>query len=271
MWFDQVFTGSDNLVYMRIVEKSTRYGKRQKRALVVLPDKLHLMGMDHKISRRVGMDSIKAMKRRRIPGKSEDESGMVWQILLVVPSEHDILIDFTADDRNETQDHRSAEYFIKTLNRLHRAHFPRSQHFDTVVPQTEDLYLQANFEKPEGYKPPKVYLTNKAKQQQRSKSTSGGTSAALSGGTPVSTLGGTPGSSRQGKPSFGVHSIGSNLDSLRDSPSASHLSSPKKVCKGVFCMGVLALLYKLHWGVFTEIVVGVVLKGCLECATLRFL
>ena len=151
------FQTTPDLFFCRCVMKVNKNQKRQKRMIAVKRGHIVVIDPSKSVIRRyLPVANIAGMRRRRISGQGDGGEGTVWQCLLVVPAEFDLLLNFSRDDSNLPLDPgRRPEHFFHVLRTLHdRLPPPKSMHYDVVVPSTEDLFRQANFEKPEGYQSP---------------------------------------------------------------------------------------------------------------------
>eukprot|EP01060_Flectonema_neradi_P011519 TRINITY_DN18579_c0_g1_i1.p1 TRINITY_DN18579_c0_g1~~TRINITY_DN18579_c0_g1_i1.p1 ORF type:complete len:686 (+),score=110.02 TRINITY_DN18579_c0_g1_i1:64-2121(+) len=162
-----------SLYFVRLVEKIGRNNVKNKRVLVVTYDHLILAkSQTGQFTRYATNDHVAGILRKKISGKGDKGDGFVWQMLIRIPKEFDILCNFIADSNNEPMNEtRTAKHFIEVMKRIHFSKFPDSSRvFDLEVAETDDLYKQGNFDRHEGYQSPMELLSKRSQRGKNSPS-----------------------------------------------------------------------------------------------------
>ena len=152
-----------SLYFVRLVDKIGRNNVKNRRVLVVTYDHLILAYQDGRFARYASNDQVAGIRRKKVSGKGDKGDGFVWQILLRIPKEFDILCNFVVDQNNDPMNEfRTAKHFIEVMTRIHFSKFPDSTRaFDLEVAETDDLFKQGNFDRHEGYQSPMELLHKK--------------------------------------------------------------------------------------------------------------
>eukprot|EP01063_Lacrimia_lanifica_P020650 TRINITY_DN27949_c0_g1_i1.p1 TRINITY_DN27949_c0_g1~~TRINITY_DN27949_c0_g1_i1.p1 ORF type:complete len:842 (+),score=208.41 TRINITY_DN27949_c0_g1_i1:52-2577(+) len=144
------------VLFIRAVEKVTKVpGKKLRRVLIATVNGINLSKPNQEDTRYLGYRQVHCMRRQL------NRRTGVWEVLLKVPEEFDMLFHFYQDewnfplDRPEDELRRPANFFkiMQTMHGLLYKDRPMAQ-FDQVV-SDENLFAQTNYEKNESYVKPK--------------------------------------------------------------------------------------------------------------------